>query len=186
MPKLIRRLAAILISLLIFSAIGGLALFHFFQHRIAANERAPHLVLHPEPAVDLVYRTLDGQPQHLASIKGKVVFLDLWGTWCIQCVAEMPTVQKLYDHYRNDPNVQFLIVSRMDSPSTVRRYARQNDFDLPFYLTEDQDIPTSMQLHQFPSTFIYAKDGTLVTKHIAAADWSDSSVIAFIDKLKAQ
>jgi thiol-disulfide isomerase/thioredoxin len=40
-----------------------------------------------------------------------VVYLDLWGTWCIQCVAEMPTVQKLYDHYKGDSQVEFLIVS---------------------------------------------------------------------------
>ncbi len=43
-----------------------------------------------------------------------------------------------------------------------------------------------MQLNQFPSTFLYAKDGTLVAKHVGAADWSDKSVIAFIDNLKQQ
>ncbi len=43
-----------------------------------------------------------------------------------------------------------------------------------------------MHLNQFPATFIYAKDGSLVSKHIRAADWSAPSVIAFIDRLKAQ
>jgi len=99
--------------------------------------------------------------------------LHLWGTWCIQCITEMPTVQKLYDHYRNDPQVKFLIISRMDSPSSVRSYAHRNRLDLPFYVTHDDDIPQSMHLNQFPSTFLYAKDGTLVSKHIGAADWSD-------------
>ena len=97
----------------------------------------------------------------------------------------MPTVQQLYNHYKNDPNVDFLIVSRMDSPSSVRSYARRNHLDLPFYLTHDDDIPPSMQLHQFPSAFLYARDGRMVAKHTAAADWSDPSVITFIDQLKS-
>jgi hypothetical protein len=98
----------------------------------------------------------------------------------------MPTVQKLYDHYRNDSQVKFLIVSRMDSPTAVRSYARRNHLDLPFYITHDNEIPVSMQLNQFPATFLYAADGRLVSKHVGAADWSDRSVVAFIDRLKQQ
>jgi hypothetical protein len=77
---------------------------------------------------------------------------------------EMPTVQALYDHYRNDPRVEFLIISRLDSPAAVRRYAHRNHFDLPFYTMEDEQIPPWMQLHQFPSSFIYAPDGTLAAR----------------------
>jgi thiol-disulfide isomerase/thioredoxin len=185
LKKIIGRVAISLLSLVLLVACGGLIFFKLVQHKIAANLRPPHLEVQPEVATDLVYRTLDGQQQHLSSTKGKVVFLDLWGTWCVQCVAEMPTLQKLYNHYKGDPAVEFLIVSRMDSPSTVRSYARHNHLDLPFFVTEDRDIPDSMQLQQFPTTFIYAKDGVLVAKHTAAADWSDRSVFAFIDKLKA-
>jgi hypothetical protein len=98
----------------------------------------------------------------------------------------MPTVQRLYEHYQNDPSVKFLIVSRMDSSSAVRSYARRNHLDLPFFLAEDQDIPQSMQLNQFPATFIYAMDGSLVAKHVGAANWSDDTVYNFIDGLKEQ
>ena len=68
----------------------------------------------------------------------------------------------------------------------MRLYAHRNHLDLPFYITQDEDIPQSMQLNQYPSTFIFAKNGSLVSKHIGAADWSDRSVIAFIDQLKQQ
>jgi thiol-disulfide isomerase/thioredoxin len=186
MNKLLRRIGVAVVSLVLLAACGGLLFFKFVQRRIAANARAPHLEIRPEAASDMVYRTLDGEQQHLSSTKGQVVFLDLWGTWCVQCVAEMPTVQKLYDHYKNDPEVRFLIVSRLDSPKSVRSYAWRNRLDLPFYVTEDEDIPQSMQLNQYPSTFLYAKDGSLVAKHVGAADWSDRSVISFIDQLKGQ
>lgn len=186
MRKVLKRVALGLISLLFLAVCVCLILFKTVQHRIAANMRPPHLQLQPEAASDLIYRTLDGEQRHLAATKGQVVFLDLWGTWCVQCVAEMPTVQKLYDHYKDDPQVKFLIISRLDSPFAVRSYARRNHLDLPFYVTEDEDIPQSMQLNQYPSTFIYAKDGTLVSKHVGAADWADHSVISYIDQLKRQ
>jgi thiol-disulfide isomerase/thioredoxin len=182
----VKRIFVGLIVLAILAAAATLLGFKIVQRRIAARMQPPHLAIRTEPANDLVYRTLDGGTQHLASTKGQVVFLDLWGTWCVQCVAEMPTVQKLYDHYINDPQVKFLIVSRLDSASTVRSYARRNHLNLPFYLANDEDIPQSMQLNQYPATFIYAKDGALVSKHVGAADWSDPSVILYIDQLKEQ
>ena len=186
MSKILGRIALSIILLIVVAASVVLLGFKFFQHRIAAHEHAPHLQFHPEPASDLVFRTLDGQPQHLLPTKNQVVFVDLWGTWCIQCVAEMPTLQTLYNHYRNDPQVKFLIISRWDTPASVRRYAHRNHFDLPFYVTRDNEIPPSMWLNQFPSAFIYAKDGSLISMHTGAADWSAPSVISFIDHLKTQ
>ncbi len=156
------------------------------QHRILLNARAPHLVSSPEPEIDFPFRKLDGTQMHLADTRGKVVFVDLWRTWCIQCVAEMPTVQTFYDQFRNDPDVIFLVVSRLDSPEAVRRYARRNHFDLPFYTAEDADIPASMQLNQFPATFLYSRDGTMMIKHKGAADWSAPAVVSYINDLKAR
>jgi thiol-disulfide isomerase/thioredoxin len=184
--KILRRTVLVLLCLTLLAAASALLIFKLVQYRVAAHMRPPHLQLQPEPASDLTYRTLDGIPQLLSSTKGQVVFLDLWGTWCVQCIAEMPTVQKLYDHYKDDPQVKFLIVSRMDKPSAVRSYARRNHLDLPFYITHDDEIPPAMQLNQFPATFLYAVDGTLVAKHTGAADWSAPTVIAFIDHLKQQ
>jgi thiol-disulfide isomerase/thioredoxin len=181
---ILKRIVIGFLLLVLLVAGGGLLFFKLVQHRIASHLQPPHLHREPQAATDMVYRTLDGAERHLASTQGKVVFLDLWGTWCVQCVAEMPTVQRLYEHYTNDPEVEFLIVSRLDSPSTVRSYARRYHLTLPLFVTHDEDIPESMQLHQFPSTFIYSKDGRLVSRHTGAADWSDQSVISFIDQLK--
>ncbi len=183
--RLAKAVIFVLVVLPLVAAVVGFLGFRVVEHRIARDSHAPHLVSFPEPAADLPFQTLDGTTKRLSEMKGKVVFLDLWGTWCIQCLAEMPTVQALYNHYHNDPQVVFLIVSRQDSPEAVRRYASHHHFDLPFYLTKDADIPTSMQLNQFTATFLYAPDGTLMAKHTGAADWSAPSVISFIDGLKS-
>jgi thiol-disulfide isomerase/thioredoxin len=184
MKKLWFRILAAFVCLLFVAAIAGVSFFKLAEAKIASRLRPPRLAPLSLGGEDLSFYTLDGQPQHRLAKKGKVVFLDLWGTWCLQCVAEMPTVQRLYEHYRNDPQVEFLIVSRLDSPASVQRYARRNRLDLPFYVTGDEDIPNSMDLNQYPATFLYAKDGSLVAQHVGAANWSAPSVIAFIDALK--
>lgn len=176
-------LLATVCGILLLSALGVLG-WREAQRYVARNEHAPHLVRVNEPAEDFQFHTLDGAPRRLSAHRGKVVFVDLWGTWCIQCVAEMPALQKLYDRYRNDPEVTFLIISRMDTPDTVRRFARRHGYDLPFYIMRDADIPASMQLRQFPTTFLYARDGSVAAKHTGAADWSAPAVAAFIESLK--
>jgi len=176
--------AAVLVTLAV--AVAGLMFFKIAQHKIALSLRPPVLQRESKSAPDLTYHTLEGAVRHTSASRGKVVFLDLWGTWCVQCVAEMPTVQTLYDHYRSDPDVEFLIVSRLDSPFAVRSYAYRNHLDLPFYVTEDEDVPESMHLNQYPSTFIYARDGSIAAQHSGAGNWSDESVIQFIDNLKSQ
>jgi thiol-disulfide isomerase/thioredoxin len=181
---LMKKFALAAVLCLLTLGVAAILGWKFVQHRIASNERAPDLVRIHQPAEDFPFRTLNGKVERLSDLKGKVVFVNLWGTWCIQCVAEMPTVQELYNRYRNDPDVVFLIISRMDSPATVRSYARRHHYDLPFYAMDDDEIPVSMRLNQFPATFLYAPDGSLAAEHTGAANWSDDSVMAFIDGLK--
>ncbi len=182
MKKALKIVAGVVLSVCLGVLAVGAFLFHLVKKKVSTN--APHLVVQSTPAADLTFQTLDGQIRHLTDFKGKVVFLDLWGTWCIQCVAEMPTVQALYSHFRNDPEVVFLIVSRMDTPQAVERYAHRNGFTLPFYVTRDADIPASMYFHQYPATFLYSKDGMLAAEHAGGADWADPSVFKFVDDLK--
>lgn len=186
MKKIWARIAVVVVLFLLAIALIGFILFGAVKYKIASRMQPPELISKYTAADDFSYRTLDGTLKRLSDNKGKVVFVDLWGTWCIQCVAEMPTVEKLYTHFSNDPNVVFLIVSRMDSPEAVRGYARRNGLNLPFYVTHDEDVPQSMQLGQYPATFIYAKSGQLVTSHTGAANWADKSVIAFIRNLERQ
>ena len=175
-----KRLAVGVLSLVVLTGMGGLVFFKYAQHRVAERLQAPQLDFVDMTAPDMTFHTLDGTTRHVGDYKGKVVFLDLWGTWCVQCVAEMPTVQKLFTRFRGDPKVVFLIVSRMDTPDTVQRYARRNKLDLPFFVMQDNEVPDSMYLHQYPATFIYSKDGRIAAQHAGGADWSDESVATYL------
>lgn len=172
------------------AAAAGFFALRILEARISRKFTAPqlHQAL-PRSAnsladYDFPYSTLDGQVLHLSQLKGKVVFVNFWGTWCIQCIAEMPTIQKLYDNLRNDPRIAFVIASRLDPPRRVRWYAKRGHYDLPFYTVRDSDIPSIMKFNQYPATFIFARDGTLVERQIGGADWSSPAVAQFIEGIE--
>jgi thiol-disulfide isomerase/thioredoxin len=166
--------------------LGTFGFYKYAEHLVAKRLKAPEVPAELKENYDFKYTTLDGENRRLSELRGKVVFVNFWGTWCLPCVAEMPTVQKLYDHFKGDSGVVFIIASRQDAPDKIRSFAKKHSYDLPFYTLKDEDIPLAMRLNQYPATFIYTKDGGIAMKHINGADWSDPAVIAFIKKLEAQ
>jgi thiol-disulfide isomerase/thioredoxin len=184
-----RLLIATLVTILL-AAAAVFAVFKGIETWIAANLTAPQIPQtiqqesKPRANLDFQYFTLDGQARHLSELRGKVVFVNFWGTWCIRCVAEMPTIQKLYNALKNDPSIVFVIASRLDTPARVRLYAKYGHYDLPFYTVQDSDIPQSMQLDQYPTTFIFAKDGSVAERQVGGADWSAPSAAQSIRQLE--
>ncbi len=125
-------------------------------------------------------RTLDGKEVRLSKFKGKVLFVNLWATWCGSCIAEMPSLQRLYDSLKNEP-IAFLIVSNEDA-KTVRRFVNSEGFTAPVYLTDGR-IPSVFHTGFIPATFIIDGDGQVRFKHIGMARWDDESTVRFLRSL---
>ncbi len=125
-------------------------------------------------------RTLDGKEVRLSKFKGKVLFVNLWATWCGSCIAEMPSLQRLYDSLKNEP-VVFLMISN-ENAKTVRRFVNSERFTAPVYLTDGR-IPSVFQSGFIPATFILDGDGRVRFKHIGMARWDDESTVRFLRSL---
>lgn len=174
------------LSCIVASIIGSIGFYIYAEYLVTKRLKAPQVPTELKENYNFKYTTLNGEDRYVASLKGKVVFVNFWGTWCLPCVAEMPTIQKLYDHFKEDTSVVFLLPSRLDAPDKIQSFTKKHHYTLPFYTMKDEDIPLAMRFNQYPATFIYAKDGSIAMKHINGADWADPTVIAFIKKLKDQ
>lgn len=178
------------VTVVILAAMSVLA-FEFVERKIVESFSAPQFAqgiqqkAETRASYDFPYSSLNGQAHQLSELKGKVVFVNFWGTWCIRCIVEMPMIQKLYDNFRDDPSVVFVVASRLDPAWRIQLYASHYHYDLPFYMVKDSDIPQSMQFQQYPTTFIFARDGFLAEKQIGGADWSKPSVINSCDNSKS-
>jgi len=105
---------------------------------------------------------LKGSPLLVDSLKDKVVFLNLWATWCGPCRSEMPTIQSLHDKI-NNPNVVFVVmaIDPRESIQKIEYYINSKKFTFPVYVLKGQ--PTEqLQVSSIPTTFIVSKKGKII------------------------
>jgi len=111
--------------------------------------------------------------------KGKVVLVNFWATWCPPCIAEMPSLQGLYDDYGD--RIEFLLVSE-EKETIIQKFLNKHEYSFEIYrpITE---IPEMLKTRSIPRTFIIDKDGHIVIDKSGAANWNSEAVRAVIDKL---
>ena len=111
--------------------------------------------------------------------QNKVVFVNFWATWCPPCIAEIPSIQKLFDDYKD--KVTFVFVSN-ESWNVINDFYLKNNYNLPTYNTLTQ-TPKQLKSNSIPVTFIIDKKGNIVTDKKGAADWNSTKVRKLLDEL---
>jgi thiol-disulfide isomerase/thioredoxin len=175
---------ALLIGLAVFSVYTQWKNLRFDPGRVEASLPPPEFPgydprapVYEQPGFPWAVRTLTGTEVALAQLKGKVVFLNFWATWCGPCVREMPSIERLH-HSLQGEEVAFLLVSNEDK-DTVRQFLEAKRFDLPVYL-QTGEAPEVFMSQSIPATYILDRNGVLVFKHIGSANWDDESCRRFI------
>ena len=125
-------------------------------------------------------RALDGKELDLGKTKGKIIFINFWATWCPPCVAEMPSIQRLYDVIKSE-EIHFMCVSDEDK-TKVSKFVKERGFTFPIY-TLVGEKPQVLRTRGIPATFIISQDGQIVFKHVGGAKWDDKTSIDFVRKL---
>ena len=131
---------------------------------------------------DILFRNMNGEVIELADQKGKVVFINFWATWCPPCIAEMPSIQSLYNEFKDNDKVMFLMVDVDNKPEKSQKFMDKRKFDMPVY-TPASVIPTSYMDRSIPTSLVLNKYGKVVFKHEGLGDYSNKEFTAFISQL---
>lgn len=111
--------------------------------------------------------------------RGKVVVINFWATWCPPCIAEMPSLEKLYNEYKDD--VVILLVSN-EKPSVISKFKEQNSYDFLVYASVSKQ-PKLFDVSSIPRTFVIDKKGTIVIDKSGAANWYSDSFRTLLETL---
>ncbi|TXF77802.1 TlpA family protein disulfide reductase [Chryseobacterium sp.] len=117
-----------------------------------------------------------------SDLKGKVVFINFWASWCPPCRAEFPSIQKFYDQYRFNPDVVFLTVNLDDEVALGKAYLQKEKYTLPLLVPEG-NLPEVYFSGSLPTTVVLDKTGAVRMHHAGMADYSKASFYEEINAL---
>lgn len=130
------------------------------------------------------FKDASGNLVDLGDLKGKVIFLNFWATWCPPCRAEMPSINKLYDQFKNDKNIVFIFADADGDLTKSTRFMADRKYTLPVYKVES-NIPDQIFAGALPTTVIFDKQGRLSFKHEGVANYADKKIADFLNQLKS-
>lgn len=131
----------------------------------------------PKTAPDFVAQDLKGQAVRLSQHRGKVVFLNLWTTWCPPCREEMPAMKRLAQRLAGEGFVM-LAVSEDDEPGKVQAFVDEMQLDFPVLIDSTGSVGRQYGITGYPETFIIDRAGKQVARFIGPRNWSDPQVEA--------
>ena len=138
----------------------------------------PEIISEEAVSLDWKVEELDGTAVQVdRRCEGKVVFLNFWATWCPPCVAEMPSIQKLYERFKGQ--VAFVCVSNEDA-GKIEQFGREKNYAFPLYRIQEPR-PTAFETDGIPATFVISRERKILLKHVGGADWGHQSVIDFLE-----
>lgn len=129
------------------------------------------------------FKDVNGKEIDLGELKGKVVFLNFWATWCPPCLAEMPSVNALYEKFKADKDVVFILVDADSQLPKAQQFMDKKGYQLPVYAVAS-DIPEALFKGSLPTTVVFDKEGRISYNESGAANYGDPKFIEFINNLK--
>ncbi|MBE0565694.1 MAG: TlpA family protein disulfide reductase, partial [Krumholzibacteria bacterium] len=120
-----------------------------------------------QPAPDITLTGFDGTTTRISDLRGKVVFLNFWATWCPPCRIEMPHIQTIYEELEPAGEVVFLGASS-EPKGTVEAFLAKNPYTFPIVGVGEQDVAVTYRTQSIPAIFVIDKDG-VIRAHLVGA-----------------
>ncbi|WBL21590.1 TlpA family protein disulfide reductase [Zunongwangia sp. HRR-M8] len=120
-----------------------------------------------------------GNNVDFAQFQDKVILINYWATWCPPCIAEMPSLNDLYQDYKE--KVVFLFISG-EALETSQGFMNAKGYNLPVYRMKT-NYPDPLEGYKLPTSYLIDKNGTIVIKKEGAADWNSANFRNILDQL---
>jgi peroxiredoxin len=150
-----------------------------------SDEKADNLPQVGQPLADFALTDLQGNTVQLSALRGNVVFINVWATWCQPCIDEMPTIERLYNqlHARG---LEVVTIS-LDplGAQVIEPFMRRYRLTFPVLLDVKSQVERLYGTTGVPESFIVDKRGRLVEKVVGPRDWSSPQMLALFERLMA-
>ena len=168
-----RRLVLGLAAVVAAAVLGVLLLAEPPADPIRPGQLAPDFQL---PRLD------GGPPVSLAGLRGRVVLLNFWATWCGPCEAEMPAMQRLYQELAG-PEFELIAISVDASREEVDAFRQRLGLSFPIALDPEKRVSNAYQSYRYPESYLIDRDGRILSRYVGPREWDSKLYIERIRRV---
>jgi len=129
--------------------------------------------------------TADSRTISLDSLRGKVVLLNFWATWCQECRPEMPMFERLHREFTKQ-GLSVVGINAREGTQAIREYAKELRLTFPLVLDPKGEINAAYGIIGLPATFLIGRDGRAVARTVGPRDWQSAPAKAIIQALLSE
>lgn len=137
-------------------------------------------------AADFTLPDMKGAQHTLSELRGKIVFLNLWATWCPPCIAEMPSIETLHRRFRDRDLVVLAVSEDANGVEAVQPFVDQLGLSFTILLDTEGSVSPRYGVTGFPETFVIGRDGRVIEHFVGPTDWASAARINYFETLLRQ
>jgi peroxiredoxin len=134
---------------------------------------------------DFTAQSLGGSSLRLSDLKGKIVLLNFWATWCPPCRAEMPAIEKLWAKEK-DKAFTIVGVSVGEEPATVKDFIARQGYSYPIFVDPSGALGSAFGARSIPTTYVLDKSGSAIAGKVGGAPYDSPEAIAIFSELASR
>lgn len=137
-----------------------------------------------QKAPDFSFVDENGKTVNLSDLKGRVVMINFFATWCGPCIAELPVLQEsVWEKYKDSPKFRLLILGREHTQAEVNKFRESKKFKFPMYADEGRKVFSKFAVSQIPRNYIIDKEGIVVYASMGYSKEEFEKLVQFLDSL---
>ncbi|MBW2714435.1 MAG: TlpA family protein disulfide reductase [Deltaproteobacteria bacterium] len=121
-----------------------------------------------------------GTPLALEQLRGKIVLLNFWATWCEPCKDEMPAMERLYRALAGS-DFELVAVSVDEDEAIVDAFVNQLGLSFPILMDPSKEVAIAYQVFRFPESLLVGRDGVVLERYVGPKDWDAD---AYLDRIR--
>ncbi len=129
-----------------------------------------------QPIPEIVLPDLGGKTFRLSKLRGKVVLVNFWASWCPPCVDEMPSLEKLH-RALGAKGLEVVSISVDDSLEVIENFRKENNLSFTMLFDKDAKVAHGFETFKYPETYIVDRDGILLSKIVGPRDWISPAIM---------